>query len=82
MKPMPMDIPTWSEPRPNVACPACGVSPYVGQQWSCSPDGCEGSFDTFETGARCPHCDAQFAWTDCPACGQRTAHRAWYRRPD
>ena len=65
--------------RPNIACPECGKSPAVGMLWSCSPDGCGGQFDTFETRARCPHCDAQFGWTMCPFCGKVTAHRRWYR---
>lgn len=67
------------ERRRDVACPACGFAPFVGLQWTCSPDGCGGAFDTFATRARCPHCDAQFAWTACPACGKISAHQAWYR---
>ena len=66
------------EHRQGISCPRCGFSPYVGMQWICAPDGCGGSFDTFETAARCPHCDAQFAWTACPSCHQVSAHRAWY----
>ena len=54
---------TSGEPRQDIACPGCGFAPFVGMQWSCSPDGCGGTFDTFATRARCPHCDAQFAWT-------------------
>ena len=65
--------------RSGVACPACGVSPLVGTPWTCSPDGCGGQFDTFETHGRCPHCDAQFRWTQCPSCGRASAHNAWYR---
>jgi hypothetical protein len=68
-----------SERRPDVACPACGVSPYIGTQWVCAPDGCGGTFDTFQTRARCPHCSAQFAWTACPACHKASSHKAWYR---
>jgi hypothetical protein len=40
-----------------------GFAPFVDMQWSCSPDRCGGTFDTFATRARCPHCDAQFGWT-------------------
>jgi hypothetical protein len=54
---------TSGEPRQDIACPGCGFAPFVGMQWSCSPDGCGGTFDTSATRARCPHCDAQFAWT-------------------
>ena len=65
----------------DVACPGCGYRPPVGLQWVCSPDGCGGMFDTFATRAQCPHCEARFAWTMCPACEKAFAHRAWYGRP-
>jgi len=65
--------------RPDIACPNCGFRPWPGLQWICAPDGCGGQFDTFETQAHCPYCDAQFAWTGCPACHVASAHRAWYR---
>lgn len=65
--------------RPGIACPACDFSPPPGMLWSCAPDGCGGEFDTFETRARCPHCEAQFAWTECPACERKSPHQAWYR---
>jgi hypothetical protein len=69
------------EPRPNIACPLCAYVPHIGELWSCTPDGCGGSFDTFATRAKCPHCQAQFAWTACPQCSKVSAHRAWYRTP-
>jgi endogenous inhibitor of DNA gyrase (YacG/DUF329 family) len=69
----------WDDRRLDVACPQCGYAPSKGGLWTCAPDGCGGSFDTFETHAKCPHCDAQFAWTACPACGKASAHKAWYR---
>ena len=65
--------------RPDITCPRCGFHPWRGLQWICAPDGCGGLFDTFETRAHCPHCEAQFAWTACPACHVASAHRAWYR---
>ena len=71
----------WTAGRPDVSCPACAFSPPEGLQWVCTPDGCGGTFDTFATRAHCPHCAARFAWTQCPACGQTSSHRAWYRRP-
>lgn len=67
--------------RTNVACPGCGFAPFVGMQWFCGPDGCGGMFDTFASRAKCPHCEAQFQWTMCPACGKTHSHAAWYRRP-
>jgi hypothetical protein len=68
------------EARGEIACPACGFVPPQGYEWLCGPDGCGGLFDTFATHGRCPHCEAQFAWTQCPSCGRGTAHQAWYRR--
>ena len=65
-------------PRPGIACPRCGWQPYVGARWVCAPDGCGTAWDTFETGARCPGCDARFVWTDCLACGRRSPHQDWY----
>src|SRR3954467_12619502 len=68
--------------RPGIACPFCSFSPRPGLLWHCWPDGCGGDFDTFETHARCPHCDAQFAWTACPDCGKISAHKRWYRNAE
>ena len=66
--------------RPDVACPGCGYMPSAYDQWICAPDGCGHSWNTFDTGARCPECDAQFAWTTCPGCTRTYPHRAWYRQ--
>jgi hypothetical protein len=67
------------ERREHVACPNCHEAPWVGDTWICSPDGCGGVFDTFATGAVCPHCDARFTWTACGFCLTSSAHRLWYR---
>jgi predicted amidophosphoribosyltransferase len=76
----PSDGGSWSfTRREDVACPACGTPPLVGAMWSCGPDGCGFLFDTFETKARCPKCEAHFAVTWCPTCGKPSPHRAWYR---
>jgi len=74
-----MESPTSSRARGDIACPACGFSPFAGMMWMCAPDGCGTSFDTFATRAHCPQCGAHFQWTACPACGKATAHEAWYR---
>jgi hypothetical protein len=70
---------TYGDRRDSIACPGCGYVPFEGQQWICAPDGCGESFDTFDTRARCPHCDAQFPWTMCPSCGKTSSHGAWYQ---
>ncbi len=67
--------------RPDIACPACGAQPVAGMQWLCAPDGCGGTFDTFASHGRCPHCDAQFSWTQCLMCGRISAHQAFYLQP-
>jgi ribosomal protein S27E len=64
--------------RQKISCPICGFVPFAGIQWMCAPDGCGGSFDTFATRARCPHCDARFTTTECPGCHRWSAHEAWY----
>ena len=66
--------------RPDVACPGCGYVPSAYDKWICAPDGCGHAWNTFDTGARCPECDAQFAWTACPGCTRTYPHRAWYRQ--
>src|SRR4051812_25962578 len=71
----------FSSGRPGIACPFCSFSPPVGLQWRCWPDGCGGDFDTFVTQAKCPHCEAQFLWTQCPACHKTSPHKKWYRSP-
>ncbi len=53
--------------RPGITCPGCGFAPVAGMEWVCAPDGCGGMFDTFATQGACPHCEARFAWTMCPA---------------
>jgi DNA-directed RNA polymerase subunit RPC12/RpoP len=66
--------------RRDVACPGCGYVPTQFDRWVCAPDGCGRLWDTFETGARCPDCGAQFIWTVCPGCNRTFPHKSWYRR--
>lgn len=75
-----MDDVAPGEPRTAIRCPACNAHPVSGAAWFCGPDGCGGVFDTFATRGRCPHCDAQFAWTQCLSCGRVSAHTAYYPR--
>jgi hypothetical protein len=65
--------------RDGIACPRCGFVPWKGLQWMCGPDGCGGTFDTFETHAHCPHCAAHFMWTQCVSCHEVSPHAAWYQ---
>jgi Zn-dependent protease len=53
--------------RKGFACPSCKAEPPMGEYWLCSR--CRKAFDTFQAGAVCPHCQAQFARTSCFECG-------------
>jgi Zn-dependent protease len=52
--------------RDGFACPSCGTHPPVGANWRCA--GCKQTFDTFDSGAVCPHCGSQFPNTMCGEC--------------
>ncbi len=52
--------------REGFACPSCGTKPHAGPFWKCAK--CSRNFDTFETGAVCPNCRAQFPNTMCGEC--------------
>lgn len=57
------------------ACPSCKAAPPVGNYWFC--DKCKMTFDTFHTGAACPHCAANFAFTTCIDCGRQHPISQW-----
>jgi DNA-directed RNA polymerase subunit RPC12/RpoP len=61
--------------RDGFACPRCKAAPPVGDFWKCGR--CGQPFDTFQTGAVCPHCAAQFATTKCLDCGGLHAMGEW-----
>ena len=61
--------------RPGFACPSCGAAPPVGALWFCHH--CRTRFDTFETGAVCPNCQAQFETTACVMCGAMRPMGEW-----
>src|ERR1035438_6128907 len=61
--------------RGGFACPECGQAPIIGPLWRC--DKCLKPFDTFEAGATCPHCGAQFPVTRCPECGRTNSMAEW-----
>ena len=61
--------------RQEFACPNCKASPPIGEYWKCG--NCRQAFDTFATGAVCPHCSAQFALTRCLDCGQQHPLVEW-----
>lgn len=61
--------------RPEYACPVCHTAPPRGEYWRCNH--CQQAFDTFATGAVCPHCSTNFELTKCPDCGSARAMRSW-----
>ncbi len=61
--------------RTGFACPGCKTVPPMGNYWVCSQ--CRKRFDTFETGAVCPHCAARFSSTSCFKCGSANPLSAW-----
>jgi Zn-dependent protease len=52
--------------RTEFHCPACNESPPIGNFWRCSR--CGTAFDTFQTQAFCPNCNAEYPVTACPYC--------------
>jgi len=61
------------------ACPVCHAAPPQGPLWQCGK--CRQPFDTFITGAVCPHCAEQFPATGCTDCGQFSHFSAWLIAP-
>ena len=61
--------------RDGFACPSCGSRPPIGDHWACAQ--CRQKFDTFATGAVCPHCGAQFDSTMCVNCQKLSPMRDW-----
>jgi Zn-dependent protease len=57
------------------ACPACDASPPRGPYWTCQR--CRAVFDTFDTNAVCPNCQAVFTTTKCIECGTARPIQAW-----
>jgi Zn-dependent protease len=61
--------------RDGYACPRCGAAPPLGELWKCG--NCKQAFDTFQTGAVCPYCAAQFGVTLCMECGADSPIAQW-----
>lgn len=61
--------------RPGYLCPSCRTAPPIGPNWGCRQ--CGKPFDTFETGAICPNCSAQYNVTTCLDCGASRPMREW-----
>ena len=61
--------------REGFACPTCNTPPPLGERWACA--NCKQAFDTFATGAVCPHCGARYAETRCFDCGRAHPMNQW-----
>jgi Zn-dependent protease len=56
-------------------CPTCKSSPPIGNFWKCTA--CGQPFDTFQSGAVCPHCSARFPVTMCLDCRRMHPIEEW-----
>lgn len=68
----------------KIACPKCQWEPDGGAYWGC--DKCGHSWNTFDTGGRCPSCSKQFKYTQCighrGGCNRSSPHLDWYTELD
>jgi len=64
--------------RQGFACPSCRTPPPMGQFWQCGA--CGKGFDTFASGAVCPHCSTRFNTTKCLDCGEQFPMNEWVVR--
>jgi Zn-dependent protease len=65
--------------REGFACPSCQAQPPLGALWRCGK--CNNTFDTFLSLGVCPHCQAQFAATQCLDCGTTSPFAHWLATP-
>src|SRR6266567_3464382 len=61
--------------REGFTCPCCKTAPPIGAFWKCAQ--CGQPFDTFETQAVCPKCNARFAVTGCLDCRRAYPMNEW-----
>lgn len=61
--------------RPRIRCPLCMWVPRSTDRWQCY---CGCSWNTFDTGGRCPECGFVYQHTMCLACHRWSKHVAWY----
>ncbi|HSZ62300.1 MAG TPA: site-2 protease family protein [Terriglobales bacterium] len=61
--------------RFEYSCPSCQASPPIGEYWKCGK--CGNAFDSFQTGAVCPHCATRYEGTRCLDCGATNPMGAW-----
>lgn len=59
----------------KIRCPQCRWQPGREDRWWCR---CGHTWNTFDTGGRCPACSLQWLETACLSCKQWSLHSAWY----
>lgn len=68
----------------TIECPKCKWQPHANSRWTCS---CGHSWNTFDTGGRCPQCKKQWNETQCLShweggCSKWSPHLDWYKGLD
>jgi Zn-dependent protease len=61
--------------RFGFSCPSCRKAPPIGDFWRCGQ--CHQGFDTFQSGAKCPHCGAAYGSTICIDCRRSYPMSEW-----
>jgi hypothetical protein len=77
-----------SSSRGRIRCPNCNWQPERSSLWTCMPagapeffrGGCGHSWNTFDTGGRCPGCRHQWRFTMCLKCQTWSPHDDWYEK--
>ncbi len=62
----------------KIWCPGCEWKPDATSRWSCAPEGCYHSWNTFDTGGVCPACAKIWKHTQCLSCHNHFPHEEWY----
>src|SRR5262249_3525243 len=66
----------------RIRCPVCRWQPEKHSRWSCNPDGCGHTWNTFETHVLCPHSGKQRFHPSCLRCEAWSPHVDWYEREE
>lgn len=61
----------------KIRCPKCTWEPTAADRWWCT---CGHTWNTFDTGGRCPGCHRQWLETQCRLCDEWSPHEQWYER--
>ena len=59
----------------KIRCPRCEWEPQEHDRWCCY---CGHTWNTFDTGGKCPKCRFVHKNTQCRACHEWSPHADWY----